>query len=49
MLTDIVLAWSSALDIIIIACPQIPINRKYFTVYVVVIKFQFLTQSLNSQ
>ena len=39
----------NAPDIIIIACPQIPINRKYFTVYVVVIKFHFLTQSLNSQ
>lgn len=35
----------SAPDIIIIACPEIPINRKYFTVYAAAIKFHFLTQS----
>ena len=36
---------SSALDILIIAYPEIPINRKYFSVFAAAIKFHFLTQS----
>ena len=48
MLTEswhISMSRSSTLDIIIIACRQIPINRKCFSVRAAVIKFHFLTQS----